>query len=425
MNSKDHSPIRLRTVLAGLVIVAALAVFFAAGYLPRRARERSLVRAAELDRTAIPQVMVGQARMSPASSDLLLPGNITPVTEALIQARAAGYLKRRLVDIGDRVAKGQLLAEIEAPELEQQVQQAEAGLQQASSTLSGVRHNLRQTEANLKLAKVTAERWRVLVGKGVVSRQEADQRDADYERQQASVEGAQAAISVAQDNIHSSEANLRRLVEMRAFTKISAPFTGIVTARNVDIGSLVTPGAALPLFRLAQIGTLRIMVDVPQSSAPFIHVGQRAEVTLQELAGRKFEGRVSRTANALDAATRTLPTEVQVANIDGALLPNMYAQVRLYQVAASPSVVIPGDALIVRAEGTQVAVVAGNRIHFQKVEVGRDYGALTEIRAGLNGDEYVVTSPGDDVREGAEVRPILVKRESLPGAEPSRPARRH
>jgi RND family efflux transporter MFP subunit len=425
VNSNDHSPNRLRTVLAGLVIVAALGVFFVAGYLPRRAREQSLVRAAEDGRTAIPQVIVGRAKKSPASTDLLLPGNITPITEALIQARAAGYLKRRLVDIGDRVAKGQLLGEIEAPELDQQVRQAEAGVQQASSTLTGARHNLRQAEANLKLAKVTAERWRVLVAKGVVSRQEADQKDADYERQQASVEAFRSAIRVAEDNIHSSEANLRRLVEMLAFTKVSAPFAGIVTARNVDLGSLIAPGGALPLFRIAQIGTLRIMVDVPQSSAPFVRVGQRAEVTLQELPGRKFDGRVSRTANALDAATRTLPTEVQVANPGGVLMPNMYAQVRLFQVAASPSVLIPGDALIVRAEGTLVAVVAANRIHFQKVEVGRDYGPLTEIRAGLSGDEYVVTSPSDDVREGAEVRPLVVNRETPAGAEPSRPAQRH
>lgn len=423
MNSKDTSPKRLRAVLAGVLIVVVLGVLFAAGYLPRRARERSLVRAAEAGRAAIPQVMVGQARKSPASTDLLLPGNITPVTEALIQARAAGYLKRRLVDIGDRISKGQLLAEIEAPELDQQVRQAEAGLQQSTSTLSGARHNLRQAEANLKLAKVTAERWRVLVAKGVVSRQEADQKDADYERQQATVESAQAAIRVAQDNIHSSEANLRRLIEMQAFTRIAAPFAGIVTARNVDIGSLVSPGGGLPLFRVAQTGTLRIMVDVPQSSAPSIRVGQRADVLLEELAGRKFEGRVSRTANALDAATRTLPVEVQVANPDGVLMPNMYAQVRLYQVAAAPSVIIPGDALIVRAEGTQVAVVAGNRVHFQKVEVGRDHGAFTEIRMGLNGDEYVVTSPGDDVREGAEVQPVLVKREPLSGAGPSRPVK--
>jgi len=424
VNSKEHSSSRLRVVAAVVLILVVLGVLFMAGYLPRRKRERGLVRAAEDQRSAIPQVMVGQVVKAPATTDLLLPGNITPVTEALIQARASGYVRRRLVDIGDRVSKGQLLAELEAPELDQQVRQAEAALQQANSSLSGARHNLRQTEANLKLAKVTAERWRVLVTKGVVSRQEADQKDADYERQQASVEGAQAAVRVAQDNIQSSEANLRRLIEMQAFTKLAAPFAGIVTARNVDIGSLVSPGGGLPLFRVAQIGTLRIMVDVPQSSAPFIRVGQRAEVLLQELAGLKFEGRVSRTANALDAATRTLPVEVQVANPEGVLLPNMYAQVRLFQVAATPSVIIPGDSLIVRAEGTLVAVVADNRVRFQKVEVGRDYGPFTEIRSGLNGGEFVVTSPSDDVRDGAEVQPVLVKREPPPEAMPPRPAKR-
>lgn len=392
-----------------------LLALLAAGYVPRWKRERSLHAATREKETALPLVTVAKARRAPATSDLMLPGNITPLTEALIHARASGYLKRRLVDIGDRVAAGALLAEIEAPELDQQVRQAQAGVSQAKAGLSGAQHALRQAEASLQLARVTVERWRVLAQKGVVSRQESDQKQADFEVRQANVESARAGVQSAEDNIRAAEANLQRLVELQAYKKVVAPFAGIVTARSVDVGALISAGGG-PLFRMAQTGVLRIMVDVPQSSAPFIKVGQTAEVTLQEFAGRKFPGRVSRTADALDAGTRTLPTEVQVRNADGALLPNMYAQVRLIQVSAAPSVLIPGDTLIVRPDGTQVAVVAPqDRIRFQLIEVGRDFGAMVEVRSGLRGDELLVANPTDDIREGVRIKPVLTDAESEPG----------
>jgi RND family efflux transporter MFP subunit len=267
---------------------------------------------------------------------------------------------------------------------------------------------LRQAEARLNLAKVTAERWQVLAQKGVVSRQEYDQRSADLEAQQAIVESSQASVKAASDNVLASEANLRRLAEMQGFEKLTAPFAGIITARNVEVGSLIPAGGGPPLFRIAQIDRLRIVVDVPQSSAAIVRVGGPAEVTMQELPGRRFAGHVSRTANALEPGTRTLPTEVELANPEGVLLPNMYAQVRLLKVGAAPAALIPGDALIVRPNGTQVAVVAaGNRIHFQPIEVGRDFGETTEVRAGLNGDEVLVVNATDDVREGVVVKPLM------------------
>ena len=411
MKSAAASSGWIRPVLILILVVAALGALLVVGYLPRRDRERALVRAAAEAGTSLPQVTVERVRRSQASSDLVLPGNVTPITEALINARASGYVKRRLVDIGDRVPQGQVLAEIEAPELDQQVGQAQASVAQAKSVLSEAQHNLNQAVSKLKLAQVTAERWRVLVAKGVVSRHESDQKDADYEAQKASVESAQAAIRAAADNVQASEANLRRLVEMQAFEKVTAPFAGIVTARNVDVGALISATGGQPMFRMAQIDVLRIMVEVPQTHAPYIRVGQAAVVTLQELPGRMFPGRVSRTANTLDLSTRTLPTEVQVQNPGSVLLPNMFARVRLIEVAAAPSVIIPGDALIVRSDGTQVAVVdEGNRIHFRKVEVGRDFGDATEVRAGLTGDEFVVVNPTDDVREGAEVKPVKADR---------------
>jgi RND family efflux transporter MFP subunit len=420
MKSAEKASSWVRPVAAGLFIAAVLAVLLVAGYLPRRNRERNLVRATDEQKTELPEVTVARVERSPALGDLTLPGNVTPFTEALINARASGYIKRRLADIGDKVSPGQLLAEIDSPELDEQVRQAEAGVSQSKAALAGAQQLLRQANARLNLARVTAQRWNVLVQKGVVSRQEADQRDADLEAQQATVESAQASVKAAEDNVQASEADHRRLVEMQAFEKVTAPFAGIITARNVDIGSLIPATGGPPLFRIAQIDRLRIMVDVPQSSAAFVRVGGAAEVTFQELPGRRFTGRISRTANALEPSTRTLPTEVEVANPGGVLLPNMFAQVRLFKVGAAATAMIPGDALIVRPNGTQVAVVtAGDRIHFQPIDVGRDFGQVTEVRTGLTGDEVVVVNATDDVREGAQVKPLMRESEAAGGTSPA------
>jgi RND family efflux transporter MFP subunit len=408
MKSAGSSSGWVRPALAALVVAATLIVLWFVGYLPRRDRERTLVRATDELKTEISQVTVERAQRSPALGYLTLPGNVTPLTEALINARATGYIKRRLVDIGDRVAKGQLLAEIDSPDLDEQVLQAEAGVSQAEAALSGAEYQLRQALARLNLARVTAERWKILVQKGVVSRQESDQRDADLEAQQAGVDSAQAAVRAAGNSVHASQANQRRLVDMQVFEKVTAPFSGIITARNVEVGSLIPASGGAALFRIAESGMLRITVDVPQTSAAYVRVGGSAEVTLQEIPGRTFRGKISRTANALDATTRTLPTEIEVANPTGILLPNMFAQVKLVNVGAASSALIPGDALIVRSNGTQVAVVtAGDRIHFQAIEVGRDFGQTTEVRAGLSGDELVVVNPTDDVREGGRVKPVV------------------
>lgn len=407
-----------KPILVAVLISAVLVVLFLTGYLPRHARERNLVRAAGEVASGVPQVTVARVQKAASSADLVLPGNITPITEAILSARASGYVRRRLVDIGDRVTKGQLLAELEAPELDQQVGQAEASVAQAKSVLAGAQDNLSQVQARLKLSQVTADRWKTLVQKGVVSRHESDQKNADLEVQQATVQSARSAIRAAEDSVHAAEANLSRLKQMQLFLKVTAPFDGIITARNIDVGALISSGSGSPLFRMAQTGVLRITLDVPQSSAPFIKVGMTAEVTLQEMPGQTFRGRITRTANSLDLSTRTLPTEVQVDNPGGVLMPNMFAQVKLQQVGTTPMVLIPGDALIVRQAGTMVAVVDEGRVRFQKVDVGRDNGMITEVRSGLRGDELVVVNPTDDVREGAQVKPVI---ENAPAA----PATRH
>jgi len=404
-----------KPLLFALLIAGVLAALWFTGYLPKVSRERNLVSAAGETASTLPQVTVARVRMAPSTADLVLPGNIMPIMEAVINARASGYVRHRQVDIGDHVTKGQLLAELEAPELDKQVGQAEASVSQAKSVLAGAQDNLQQAQARQKLSKVTADRWKTLVQKGVVSRQESDQKDADLEVQQATVRSAESAIHAAEDNVRASEANLSRLREMQSFLKITAPFDGIVTARNIDVGALISAGSGTPLYKMAQTNVLRITLDVPQSNAPFIKVGLPAEVTLQELPGQTFRGRVARTANALDLSTRTLPTEVQVENQGGVLLPNMFAQVKLIQVGSAPVVLIPGDALVVRQAGTMVAVVEQGRIRFQMVEVGRDSGATTEVRSGLKGDELVVVNPTDDVRQGAQVKPVMDNAPAPPG----------
>jgi RND family efflux transporter MFP subunit len=337
---------------------------------------------------------------------LELPGNIQAVTEAPILARADGYVKTRMVDIGDRVRAGQPVAEIEAPELDQQVLQAQANFQQATAALDQALANQRQGKANTELARVTADRWKTLAGKGVVSRQENDQYQAQYQAQVANLDSLEKAVAAARSNVAAAQANLSRLNEVQSYRVVKAPFEGIVTLRNVDVGALVNAGSTL-LYRIAQMGVLRTYVNVPQSNSDSIHIGQTAQLTVSNLPGRKFSGTVARTANSLDPNSRTMLVEVQVQNKDGVLLPGMYALVDLSSSRATPPMLLPGDALIVRADGTEVAEVRPDHtIHLQRIQVGRDYGDRLEIISGLKPGDLVIANPSDTVREGIKVDPV-------------------
>ena len=411
----------------GLLIL--LLILFLVGYLPRRAREQGINKDAREEESSLPVVNVTQARRADAASELLLPGNVTPLTEAYIYARAAGYIKKRYVDIGDRVREGQLMAEIEAPDLDQQVLQARAALQQTRANLGQTQASLEQAQTQQRLTGVTLTRWKTLVGRGVLSQQEGDQKQADYDNATAQVHVGEANIRAAQDNVHASEANVARLVELQSFKNIRAPFTGVVTARSVDVGSLIAAnggGQGNPnlgsasgggnttgeLFRVAQIDRLRILVNVPQAFASAVHVGLPANVTVQGIQ-RKVLGQVTRTSNSLDQNTRTLLTEVQIANQDHALLPGMYAQLQFVGQRQEPPILIPGDCLVVRSKGPEVAIVGqGNKVHFLPVSVGRDYGIDLEVTSGLQGGERVIVNPSDDVREGAEVKPAFIKQKA-------------
>jgi RND family efflux transporter MFP subunit len=389
--------------LIGVLVAGAVV----GGILPRLTREKALLAAAETQTGQRPLVEVATARSAPARSTLDLPGDMQALVDSPIFARVDGYLRTRLVDYGDRVKAGQLLAEIDTPELDQQIRQARATLSQSQSTLNEVKADLDLSKANLNLARLTVERWRRLAKAGVVARQEADQKEADFAVTEAQVAKAQASIATTQENVHANEASVHRLEEMKAFARITAPFDGVITSRNVDIGWLVNSGnggTSRELFHIAQIQVLRIFVNVPQTNVASIHPGQTAELRVEELPGRVFSARVTRIANALDANSRAMLTVLEVPNPSGILMPGMYAQVRFSTGRAEAAVIVPGDVLILGREGPRVAVVApDHRIHLRQISIGQDLGSEIEVVSGLSAGDVVVANPSDAVRENALV----------------------
>src|SRR5271165_5881436 len=430
--SSHKRPI-IAVVLAGTLVMAALV----AGYLPRRATTQQLDSAAAKRKITPPIVNVAAVTRAPNVTEVSFPGSITPITEAYIYARAAGYLKRRYVDIGDKVSAGQLLAEIDAPDLDQQVSQAQGQLGQSEAALE-------QLIATRDLAALTWQRYQVLTKTGAVSRQAGDIQMTAAKTSAANVTAGEKTVVAARDFVRASQATLDRLITLQGYEKVRSPFAGVVTARNVDVGALISvagssqgpsrPNQAGPsdvpssgeIFRIAQIGRLRILVSLPQNEASGIHVGEPASVSVEELPNRPFAGQITRTSNALDAASRTLLTEVQVANPAGVLLPGMYTTVRFVTNRTIPPFLVPDASLVVEADGTSLAVLQplgqtdlerasaegldqtvlarARIVHFQKVQPGRDYGTTLEILDGLQVGEYVVVNPGDAVKEGAIVQ---------------------
>lgn len=395
-----------------VVLLLALGVAIAAGLIQRSTHDKALAASAVETAGRAPVVHVARVRAAPAQSTLDLPGDTLALAETPIYARADGYLKKRSVDIGDRVKQGQLLAEIETPELDAQISQARATLQQSRAALQQLKASLLAAEGHSKLASITAGRWKRLVDQGVVSRQDFDEKEAEAESSKAAVLAAQENVSAAGSAIAANDANLHRLEELKSFDKLLAPFDGVITWRNVqaETGSLIsagnTGGATREIVRVAQLDTLRVFVHVPQTYAPAMHPGQTGEMTVDEFPGRTFHGKVARTTNAVDAATRTLLAVLLVPNPTGELLPGMFAKVRFTLPHAMKALLLPADALMVQSSGPQVAVVDSDRkVHFRKVTLGRDYGAEVEVNSGLEAGELVVLNPNDAIREGVTVEP--------------------
>ncbi len=437
-------------VVAGIVVV--FIIVLVVGWIPRHRRDRETRQRSEREKNDAPMVEVVRVGRASGGSGLVVPGTTTPLTESSVYARANGYLKQRFVDIGDHVRKGQLLAIIDAPDLDQQVDQAREQLRQSEAQLA-------QQVTQLALTKVTTDRYRELVARGVFSRQDGDQREADYQAQRANV-------SAAERNVEAFKANLQRVIALQSYERVTAPFDGVVTQRNVDTGDLIstqgssggsapTPmssnasasgqaqngatnssgssgsGVALatpstggggqggPLFTVAQSGRLRILISVPEGYASMVRPGQRTVLYFQEFPDQPFYGDVTRTAGSVDQNTRTLLVEVQVGNASGRLLPGMYAVVTFAGNSGQGPLVVTGDAVAIRKDQPTVAVISDGKVHLTPVTIGRDYGPEVEIVGGLREGDMVASTFTDDVREGAKVKTRMDQEQAEKARQPA------
>ena len=367
---------RVFTILFLVVIV--LVILGAFTLFQRRTQYQALAK--ETETLAIPTVAVIHAGVESAEEDLVLPGAMQAYVESPIYARTNGYLKKWYHDIGSRVRQGDLLADIDTPEVDQQLSQARA--------------DLNTSQANANLSKITATRYQELIKTDGVSKQEVDNAVGDLE--------AKAA------NVKSAEANVRRLEELESFKHIYAPFSGVITRRNVDTGTLINAGnggASEQLFVLAQTDPIRVYVSVPEAYAPSIRAGLGAFLELTQYPGQRFQGKVVRTAESIDTGTRTLLTEVDVPNHTGALLPGGYSQAHLQVKVTGARLAVPVNALLFRSEGLRAVVVdANHRAHLRAITVGRDYGTTLEVLQGLDVNDWIVLNPADSLDDGQEVR---------------------
>jgi multidrug efflux system membrane fusion protein len=374
------APPRKALMIVGVLL---LLLILAGGFtlLEHVTHERALAK--ETERETVPTVAVVYPISERPDEDLVLPGSLLAYEESPIYARTNGYLVRWYKDIGSHVTKGELLAKIDTPEVDQELNQTRAARLQIL--------------AQMDLAKISADRWENLRKSDSVSAQEADQYDSGYKQSQA--------------NLAAADANVRRLEQLEGFKDVYAPFTGVLTKRNVDPGALINAGAGVgtgsagrELFDLARVDPLRVYTSVPQAYAPFIKVGAKTAVTLQEFPGQKFFGKVVRTAEAIDPSTRTLLTEVDVPNSDGRLLPGSFGEIHFAVGNGVNKVTVPVNAMLFRAEGPRVAVVGPDgKVQLRPINIGRDYGTTLEILGGVSPADRIVINPADSLEEGQQV----------------------
>ncbi|SAK57449.1 RND family efflux transporter MFP subunit [Caballeronia fortuita] len=376
-----HTRSRARRFVFPLIAAGVAAALLAAGILPRLRAQGAL--AAQVTTQSAQTVSVIEPKPAPATQELLLPGAVTAFSDAAIHARTSGYAQHWYTDIGAHVKKGQVLADIQTPELDAQLQQAHA--EEATA------------QANFNYAKATAQRWQDMLKTQSVSQQDADTKTGDMLAKRAMLQSAQA--------------NVQRLTELVSYEKVVAPFDGVVTARNVDVGALVTAGGAPglaasagELFHVAQRDTLRVFIDVPQNDAPYVSASTQAYLTVQQFPGRQFAAHVARSSGAMDPVSRTLRVEVDVDNQDGTLLPGAYAQVHLALQNGNPALDLPVSALLFRPNGVTIATVdPTGKTALKSVTVGRDFGTHVEILTGLQASDRVIDNPGDAMMSGEPV----------------------
>jgi len=405
-----RKPRRVRTALIALLLLAGLIALILTGAIPKMQHREALANDAKEVNAGEPSVNTVVLKTAGPTSEVTFPGSMQAIQEAPIYARTDGYLKSRKVDIGDHVRAGMLLAEIEAPEVQQQLAQAKAAQAHAVAAAAQSRAALKQSQSRLVLAQVTLERWKRLVAEGVVSKQDSDEKQSSYDAATADVEALRSNVTAADSDITAQQANVRRLEEMQSYQRVLAPFDGTITARNVDPGALITAGSnatTRELFRMAKTDQLRIFVNVPQTNSVAIHVGETAVIRVGEFRGREFPGIIVRTADSLDPSSRTLLTEIHIPNGKHELRPGMFASVKFSLVRTSSAVIAPASVFVFRADGPHIAVIdAQGRVHFAGVVPGRDYGATMEILSGVGAGERAVLNPTDDLAEGAHVRVV-------------------
>lgn len=376
----ETGKITIRRWRIGGTVAAIILVGFIVGFVPRW-HQRAVLRAETIE-LATPSVSVVSPTLGQPAGGMLLPAEVKPLLEAPIFARANGYLKRWLVDIGAHVQEGQLLAEIDTPELNQQLEQARAELAQA--------------DAALALAKITADRWADLLKTSSVSEQEDAEKQADFKLKTATVDAARA--------------NVHRLEELVSFARVMAPFAGTVTVRNTDVGDLIVAGSSKELFRLAQTQTLRVYVRVPQTAAHGISPGESAEMLIPEMPGRVFPAKVVTTSQAMATDSRTLLTELEVDNSQGEILPGSYAQVRFLDPKLTTALTLPSNTLLFRAEGLQVGVVGPDKkVDLHSIQIGRDFGQNVEVLSGISPADRIILNPSDSLVSGTTVRIVEAK----------------
>jgi len=388
LSASELRKLKIAALIAGGIIVIAMVWGFYSRMQAQAAlRERT-------DRAAVMTVFIAKPVQAESGDTLVLPGSVQAFTEAPIYARTSGYLKKWYVDIGTTVKAGQLLAEVETPEVDAQLRQAKADLATA--------------EANYKLSQTTATRWVNLLSSGVVAKQDVDDKVGDAEAKKAEVE--------------SSRANLARLEELEAFKRIVAPIDGVITARGTDVGALITAGntSSQELFHIAAIDKLRVYVQLPQRYAASVQPSMSAELQFAEHPGKTYSASVMDSARAIDASTRTLLVQFMTDNSKHELLPGAYAEVHLKSLGRIDTLQIPSNTLLFRAEGTQVAVVdQNNQIVLKRVQVGRDFGQQLEILSGIDVADRLVLNPPDSLTSGAKVRIVESQQNSSAAAKPA------